>query len=93
MNWLHAKVHAETAKGKSRKDRREGRFQMSLRSLRANPIWPKRWVIECIQKFVAGRLSLRALREKTKGFTQRPQRENHAKTAERADSRCLCEKG
>ena len=56
-------VHAETANVKTRKDRRESRFPMSLRSLRANQFWPKHWVIKSKREYVAGRLSLRALRE------------------------------
>ncbi len=35
------KVHAENAKKKSRRDRRETIYQMSLRSLRANHFLPK----------------------------------------------------
>ena len=59
-----AKVHAETAKGKTRRDRRESRFQMSLRTLRANQFLPKHGDIQCIREYVASRPSLGALREK-----------------------------
>ena len=58
------KVHAETAKGKTRKDRRESRFQMSLRALRVDRMKSKIQDIKSTMQPAVAVPSLRTLREK-----------------------------
>ena len=61
----HEKVHAEAAKGKPRKDRRDCRFRMSLRALRVEyRINPMCVDLETRKQLATGKLSLRTLREK-----------------------------
>jgi hypothetical protein len=56
-------VHAETAKKKTRKDRRESRFPMSLRSLRVDRMKSKIQDVKCTMQLAVAVPSLRALRE------------------------------
>jgi hypothetical protein len=56
-------VHAETAKWKTRKDRRESRFPMSLRALRVDRMKSRIQNIKSAMQLAMAMPSLRALRE------------------------------